>query len=645
MHKKSIARKPRKAWDILSFWRATLNIPDFQMSSEPVSFFREEEHINYFKSLAKLPDEINLVSPEDLKPDEVPKGYCVLYEYPFKIGFSWPFSPLVRAFLDVFDLTPGQLMPQFWWIVQVIDRLTAEWVVPFNVNDLLTAYSVRPDNYHRYSLFPRSKGDNVLILNTAVNDRGWKRQYVFLQVASVNDEDSQWLSSGWNESVINFSRVKPRRDYFDKVQRILNRSIIDRSFSPRSNDEGDEVVFVAEATSVEGSPREGDNIEEKEREEEKEEEREEMTEDAAIKLAAAKRAEQLELACQGREKARKRSSPSTGVDLRRVRGKQPRYSPKKTDDVTLSSLSGATLVKETAAGVELEGSTKATKDAPSTGVSGVEKPSVAPSSSSKGEGKNKEKVGEMIFKATLPADFMANDVLERDVIFTHLAKFLLPTFYDRYKESRVEDTGAHAAGLYFMAFQACLSFYAQTEGLRASFPDVKKRADEALEKEKVALEAVEVEKTKVKSLKVKLSEAQNEKVMYRDRVLELEALSTKLEVEKIKATTTAVASADEIAILKKRVEDLEGDMKDLEMENKKIEAFSRFTARAALMRRHLKGKDPMALASEELQAYLDNVGTEKDLDEDDDLEEGDVVGEVAAEETVVVQEQPDIPPS
>ncbi|KAI3665596.1 hypothetical protein L6452_44223 [Arctium lappa] len=411
------------------------------MSSEPVSMYREEEHLDYFKSLAKLPDEINLVSSEDLRPDEVPMGYCVLYEYPFKIGFTWPFSPLVRAFLDAFGLTPGQLMPQFWRIVQVIDRHTADWEVPFNVNDLLTAYSVRPDNYHRYSLFPRSKGDNVLIHNTAVNDRGWNRQYIFFQVASVNDEDNQWLSSGWNESVIDFTKVKPRRDSHDKIQRILERSITDRSFSPRSNDEEDEAVFVAEATSVEGSHREGER--------EEEEREEEMTEDAAVKSVAVKRAEQLELARQGREKARKRSSPSTGVDPRCVRGK-PRSSRKKTGDATLSSLSGATPAKRTVAGVELGGSIKATKDAPTKGVSGVEKPFAAPSSSSKSEEKNKEKVGEMIFKATLPADFMANDVLERDVIFPHLAKFLLPTFYDRYKEYRVEDTGAHADGLSFM---------------------------------------------------------------------------------------------------------------------------------------------------------------------------------------------------
>ncbi|KAI3746807.1 hypothetical protein L6452_09248 [Arctium lappa] len=536
MHRKSIARKPRKAWDILSYWCATLNVPDFQMSSEPVSLFREEEHIDFFKSFAKLPAEINLVSLEDLKPDEVLRGYCVLYEYPFKIGFSWPFSPLVRAFSDSFDLTPGQLMPQLWRIVQVIDRLTAEWELPFNVNDLLTAYSVRPD-------------------------------------------------------VIDFSVMKPKRDSLNKVQRILDRSIVDRSFSLRSNDEEDEVVLVTEVTPTKGSSKEGENIEE-EREGEREEE---MTGDATAKSAAARRAEQLELARQGREKSRKRSAPSTG---------------------------GASPMKGTIAGVELRGSTQVTKDIPLSGVSGVNKPiSEVPSSSSKEE-KNKEKVGETTFKVTLPSNFMVNDVLERDVIFPHLGKFLLP-FRDRYNDSRVEDTGAHAVSLSFMAFQACLSFYAQTEGLRAAFPDVQKRADEALEKEKVALEAVEAEKKKVESLKAKLVEAQSETIKFRDHVLELEALTSKLE----------------------KVESLEGDDKDLEEENRQIEAFSRLTARAALMRRHLSGKNPMVSAAEELKTYLDTVGTERDLDEDDELEGSDGGEEAAIAETDVVQEQSDVPPS
>ncbi|KAI3667942.1 hypothetical protein L6452_43013 [Arctium lappa] len=636
MYKKSLAKKPRKAWDCLSYWKATVSVSDFKMSSEPVSVFKEEENLEYFKKLAKIPESVNLVTPEDLRPDEVPKGYGVLYEYPFKIGFSWSFTPLVREFLDAFDLSPGQLMPQFWRIVQVVDRLTADWEVPFNLNDLLAAYSVKADNYHRYSLFPRTKGDTVLVHNTAVNDRGWKRHYVFLQVASLNDEDSQWFSSGWNESVIDFTKVKPNRDSLNKVQRILERSIADRSFSVRSNDEEEEVVFVAEVPSVEGS-HQGE-----EREERREEKREEeMTEDSSTKSAAQRRAEQLELARQGREKSKKRSAPSAGLDPKRIRGKQLRSSPKKTGDVTMTSLPGMSPTKGTVSGVELGGSTQMTKDIPPSGMSGVNKPT---SSSSKEE-KNKEKVGETTFKVTLPSDFMANDVLERDVIFPHLGKFLLPTFYDRYKESRVEDTGAHAAGLSFMAFQACLSFFAQTEGLRASFPDVKKRADEALEREKVALEAIEVEKKKVESLKTKLVEAQCEAIKFRDHVLELEASMSKLEVEKIKAVTAAAASAEEIRSLLKKVESLEGDVKDLEEENQQLEAFSRLTARAALMRRHLNGKNPMASAAEELKTYLEKVGTERDLDEDDDLEGSEGGEEEPVVRTDVTQEQSDAPPS
>ncbi|KAI3757976.1 hypothetical protein L6452_05522 [Arctium lappa] len=638
MYKKSLAKKPRKAWDCLSYWKATVSVSDFKMSSEPVSVFKEEENLEYFKNLAKIPEGVNLVTPEDLRPDEVPKGYGVLYEYPFKIGFSWPFVPLVREFLDAFDLSPGQLMPQFWRIVQVVDRLTADWEAPFNLNDLLAAYSVKADNYHRYSLFPRTKGDIVLVQNTAVNDRGWKRHYVFLQVASLNDEDSQWFSSGWNESVIDFTKVKPNRDSLNKVQRILEKSIVDRSFSVRSNDEEDEVVFVTEVPSVEGS-HQGE-----ERGERREEKREEEMTDSSTKSAAQRRAEQLELARQGREKSNKRSAPSAGVDPKRFQGK-PRTSPKKTGDATLSSLSGASLAKDTVVGVELGGSTQMTKDIPLSGVSGVKKPiSEVPPSSSKEE-KNKEKVGETTFKVTLSSDFMANDVLERDVIFPHLGKFLLPTFYDRYKESRVEDTGAHAAGLSFMAFQACLSFFAQTEDLRASFPDVKKRADEALEREKVALEAVEVEKKKVESLKTKLVEAQSETIKFRDHVLELEASTSKLEVEKIKATTAAAASADEVRSLLKKVESLEGDVKDLEEENQQLEAFSRLTARAALMRRHLNGKNPMASAAEELKTYLEKVGTERDLDEDDDLEGSEGGEEDLIAKTVVMQEQSDAPPT
>ncbi|KAI3693160.1 hypothetical protein L6452_32991 [Arctium lappa] len=83
---------------------------------------------------------------------------------------TWSYSPLSRLFMLQFNLTSGQLMPQFWRVVQVIERLMRDWGSPFNVKDLITAYQVKVDGFHRYKLFSKYRGDRTLVLNTVVNN-------------------------------------------------------------------------------------------------------------------------------------------------------------------------------------------------------------------------------------------------------------------------------------------------------------------------------------------------------------------------------------------------------------------------------------------------------------------------------------------
>lgn len=44
----------------------------------------------------------------------LPRRYVVLYEYPFLIGLRFPFTPLAKSFIEVLNLSPGQLMSQIW---------------------------------------------------------------------------------------------------------------------------------------------------------------------------------------------------------------------------------------------------------------------------------------------------------------------------------------------------------------------------------------------------------------------------------------------------------------------------------------------------------------------------------------------------
>lgn len=123
------------------------------MLKEPASSIRDQDDLNSLRILAQIPVGIKLNTAGQMRQDMCPNGYFVIYEYPFKIVFKWPYSPLSKMFMLRFDLAPGQLMPQFWRVVQVIERLTKDWESPINVNDLLTAYQVKVDGCHRYSLF------------------------------------------------------------------------------------------------------------------------------------------------------------------------------------------------------------------------------------------------------------------------------------------------------------------------------------------------------------------------------------------------------------------------------------------------------------------------------------------------------------
>ena len=94
------------------------------MSSEPKSTIQGQEALAAFRTFAHLPDYVSLLSAGEIRPDVCPKGFFILYEYPFKIGFKWAFSPLARAFMYYFEIAPGQLMPQFWRVLHVLERQT-----------------------------------------------------------------------------------------------------------------------------------------------------------------------------------------------------------------------------------------------------------------------------------------------------------------------------------------------------------------------------------------------------------------------------------------------------------------------------------------------------------------------------------------
>ncbi|KAI3746328.1 hypothetical protein L6452_08756 [Arctium lappa] len=87
--------------------------------------------------------------------------------------------------------------------------------------------------------------------------------------------------------------------------------------------------------------------------------------------------------------------------------------------------------------------------------------------------------------------------------------------------------------------------------------------------------------------------------------------------------------------------ELEEKVEELKEELKSIKAFTRLTTKAAIMRRHLAGKNPLANASEELELYLSSVGNERDLNSEDDKdEEGLEVGDEPSQGEASAEDPP-----
>ena len=171
------------------------------MSSEPKSTILDPQELEDFRSLTGIPSNVDLLLAGDRRPESCPEEYFIFYEYPFKIGLRWPYSPLAKAFMSHFEIAPRELMPQFWRVLQVIERVTKDWDSHFDVTDLLTAYVVKPDKHHRYNLFSRARGDKILVQNTQVNDREWKVRYAFARILSFQPDDS-WRVPSWNNQGI-----------------------------------------------------------------------------------------------------------------------------------------------------------------------------------------------------------------------------------------------------------------------------------------------------------------------------------------------------------------------------------------------------------------------------------------------------------
>ncbi|XP_056687846.1 uncharacterized protein [Spinacia oleracea] len=82
-----------------------------------------------------------------------------------------------------------------WRVLAVVQGVTADWQVPFDLSDLMFLYDLALKECCRYTLVMK-KGKKNLGIGLAVNDRGWQSRFVYVNKDSLG-EKGQFLVERW----------------------------------------------------------------------------------------------------------------------------------------------------------------------------------------------------------------------------------------------------------------------------------------------------------------------------------------------------------------------------------------------------------------------------------------------------------------
>ncbi|XP_048503160.1 uncharacterized protein LOC125498888 [Beta vulgaris subsp. vulgaris] len=164
------------------------------------SDFIEDDIDNFLeKSELSISTKVRAPTSEE-RPNDCPKGWVVLYEYPFKIGYKFPLNSLMTQLLSVMQVSPAQIMPLVWRVVHVIDKLAQDANMEFTLEDILYMYEIKRVEVSRYTFFLKP-GKHSLVENSGANDRGWKKRYFFVNKKSMG-KSFDYLHDGWNSEEI-----------------------------------------------------------------------------------------------------------------------------------------------------------------------------------------------------------------------------------------------------------------------------------------------------------------------------------------------------------------------------------------------------------------------------------------------------------
>lgn len=137
------------------------------------------------------------------RADDTAEGWICFYEYPFKIGHRFPFSPLVQQFFKSMSVPPAQVMANVWRVLRGLDLLSSRHGLEVQAADLGHAYYIGTRTPGRANLLVRL-GTQALIPDAdQINDRGWRSRFFFVRQETLG-EAGLIFSPRWAQGVFCF---------------------------------------------------------------------------------------------------------------------------------------------------------------------------------------------------------------------------------------------------------------------------------------------------------------------------------------------------------------------------------------------------------------------------------------------------------
>jgi hypothetical protein len=148
----------------------------------------------HLKHLGLLPPNTEFFVPRTGSPiraDWHCEGWVCLYEYLFRFGMTIPLSRLSSDVMEYLSISPGQLMPAGWKLIQGIEELGGIYKAPIRISDLKSMYSSKTQSPGRVHFRVRNPAYTFISIGPALNDeKNWKAKYFFVKLASLDPECS-----------------------------------------------------------------------------------------------------------------------------------------------------------------------------------------------------------------------------------------------------------------------------------------------------------------------------------------------------------------------------------------------------------------------------------------------------------------------